>query len=71
MYSSFRNDQEHKMKSEWGIEQENGHLTQIALQKSVGRKIENIRQLENLEDDQDWEGNWLVTKVKVKNNREK
>jgi len=59
------------MKSEWGIEQENGHLTQIALQKSVGRKIENIRQLENLEDDQDWEGNWLVTKVKVKNNREK
>ena len=58
------------MKSEWGIEQENGYLTQIALQKSVGRKIENIKQLENLEDDQDWEGNWLVTKVKVKNNRE-
>ena len=59
------------MKSEWGIEQENGHLTQIALQKSVGRTIENISQLENQEDDQDWEGNWLVTKVKVKNNREK
>ena len=63
MYSSFRNDQEHKMKSEWGIEQENGHLTQIALQKSVGRKIENIKQLENLEDDQDWEGIKLRLKI--------